>query len=70
MRKHFFGAALAIIGRTGCAAQQQQTAIPASPTGCYYRVPGLALYGVVPLRQPRYESAPCNVINANPPTVV
>jgi hypothetical protein len=46
------------------------TAIPPSPTGCYYRVPGVALYGVLPLVQPRYEPAPCNVINANQPAVV
>jgi hypothetical protein len=54
---------------TGCAAQQT-AAIPPSPTGCYYRVHGLALYGVIPIRQPRYEPAPCNVVNANQPIVV
>ena len=63
--------AVAVCALAGCAAPQQTaTAIPPSPTGCYYRVPGVALYGVLPLVQPRYEPAPCNVINANQPAVV
>jgi hypothetical protein len=66
LKKLALSAALAVC-LAGCAAPQQQTAIPPSTTGCYYRVPGLALYGVIPLTQPRYEAAPCNVINANAP---
>lgn len=63
--------ATAVCALAGCAAPPQTaTTIPPSPTGCYYRVPGVALYGVVPLVQPRYEPAPCNVVNANQPAVV
>jgi hypothetical protein len=63
--------AAAVCAPAGCAAPQQTTtAIPPSPTGCYYRVPGVALYGVLPLVQPRYDPAPCNVVNANQPIVV
>jgi hypothetical protein len=68
--------AAALCAVAGCAAPQQteQTAIPPSPTGCYYRVPGstLLFYGlpIATVQQPRYEPAPCNVINANQPVVV
>jgi hypothetical protein len=63
--------AAAAFALAGCAAPQQTaTVIPRSPTGCYYRVPGVALYGVIPITQPRYEPAPCNVINGDQPVVV
>ena len=39
-------------------------------TGCYYRVGGISLYGVISITQPRYEPAPCNIVNANQPAVV
>jgi hypothetical protein len=60
--------AVAVCALAGYAAPQQTaTAITPSPTGCYYRAPGVALYGGIPLRQSHYEPAPCNVINANMP---
>ena len=52
----------------GCAAPQQ-AAIPPSPTGCYAAMPRLTIYNI-PVEPPRYEPAPCNVINANQPYVV
>ena len=63
--------AAAVCALPGCAAPEQTaTVIPPSPTGCYYRVRGISLYGVIPITQPRYEPAPCNVVNANQPAVV
>lgn len=53
------------IALTACAAQQQ-AAIPPSPTGCYYREPVVYVAGI-PLSQPRYTPAPCNVVNARRP---
>jgi hypothetical protein len=67
--------AAAVCALAGCAAPQQTaTTIPPSPTGCYYRVPGstLLFYGlpIATVQQPRYDPAPCNVVNANQPIVV
>jgi hypothetical protein len=58
--------AAAVCALAGCAAPEQTaTVIPPSATGCYYRVHGILLYGTIPITQPRYEPAPCNVVNAN-----
>jgi hypothetical protein len=60
--------ALAALALAGCAAPPQAT-LPPSPSGCYWRepqahgLPGLLAGG------PRYTAAPCNVINANAPTL-
>ena len=63
--------AAAVCALAGCAAPQQTaTVIRPSQTGCYYRVGGISLYGVVSITQPRYEPAPCNIVNANQPAVV
>jgi hypothetical protein len=67
--------AAAVCALAGCAAPQQTaTTIPPSPTGCYYRVPGRGVaflgFPIAVTQQPRYEPAPCNVINANQPVVV
>jgi hypothetical protein len=67
--------AAALCAVDGCAAPQQTaTPIPPSETGCYYRVPGRGVaflgFPIAVSQQPRYEPAPCNVINANQPVVV
>lgn len=74
MKKQIILAA-AVCALAGCAAPQQTaTEIPPSPTGCYYRVPGRGVaflgFPIAVTQQPRYEPAPCNVINANQPAVV
>ena len=73
MRKLAFILSLAALG--GCAAPQQTaTPIPPSSTGCYYRVPGYTVtflaFPIATMQQPRYEPAPCNLVNANQPVVV
>jgi hypothetical protein len=67
--------AAALCTLAGCAAPQQTaTPIPPSSTGCYYRVPGYTVtflaFPIATMQQPRYEPAPCNLVNANQPVVI
>ena len=57
------GALGVLITLAGCAAPPQAALRP-SPTGCYYRVQEVSLYGVIPTPQPRYEPAPWQCGNA------
>jgi hypothetical protein len=67
MRKLGMSLALAC----AACAPQQQAAIPPSPTGCYYRehIPSPMGILMVMGQADRYVPAPCNVINANQPTL-